>query len=62
MTCEFAKECDLYSPTSFTCTHSAVSFVGGYYCGKARRLAEKKESLNKQVEDEMFFQNTGRCH
>ena len=60
MTCEFAKECNLYSAKSFTCTHNAVTFNGGFYCGRARKLALEREDRNAQIDGEMLYQQTGR--
>jgi len=39
--CEFSSLCDLYSNTSYTCTH-----LGGKYCGKYRVLSQtQKENV-----------------
>jgi len=42
--CEFTSLCNLYSNSSYTCTH-----VGGIYCGKYRKLQTTKNNIPREM-------------
>jgi hypothetical protein len=73
--CEFAKKCGLYSLDSYTCNHGGGDYCGKYKDLKYGRVQKMKESLseaahrrtmetyheiNRHIEEEMLFQQTGK--